>query len=98
MSNTRKLPPAFECPYCGAPNIARTYAGTAGGARSDRPVSVCSSCGGVGIFTGEGLSVRRPTPDERDEIRTALDADPALRARLAGLMIAAWLAERYGKR
>lgn len=57
----------MECPDCGVINeAARQVGGEESPDAGD--ISVCFSCAGVNIFTGDGINVRPPTPEEWQEL------------------------------
>lgn len=56
------------CPYCGDPGGVASPVGHAGATPAAGEGSLCLYCGGLAMFTGEGLNVRRPSPAELAEI------------------------------
>lgn len=52
------------CPDCGAVIEMATAVDESVPAAGD--VSICLACRSLGVFTGNGLEVRRPTADELD--------------------------------
>lgn len=71
----------FACPSCGTVNdLHSTPDGLKPGIGA---VSVCWSCGGVGIF--EARKIRKPTPDELAEVMELPEVRKALAAMSFGL-------------
>lgn len=58
------------CPNCQAVNDQFTGVNTATPkvAPQKDDVSICWSCGSVNIYTGEGVEVRCPTPEEIEDL------------------------------
>jgi hypothetical protein len=71
------------CPYCGAANDSATQAAGEDAFPVAGMWSLCFSCGGIGVFTGEGLAVRRVTAAEELAAATNHDLQQAIRTWLA---------------
>lgn len=86
---TTDLGAAISCPFCERENPLATGIedSTTPG---DGDVTLCIGCGRFGVFVAgpAGLTLRRPTYDERQEIRANRDA---MRVRTA------WLRASWGK-
>lgn len=79
MSATAAVP---ACPYCGA-ELTGAIAMTPRIYPRDGDVSVCLHCAAVGVFTGRGYLVRRPT---RDELRDII-AEPEVQRAVAAVTL-----------
>jgi hypothetical protein len=86
LGKTTRLEGAPVCPYCGAKCDAATITDADKPYGGPRPgdVSVCGYCAELLIFDGAPLALRKPTPEEHDEI----GADPRLAALRVGIILA----------
>lgn len=75
----------MACPHCGKVNDAQTCITEPGASPEKGDVSLCFTCAGVAVFTGEGMTVRLPTDEEAAEFAAdgrITGAQAMIRARL----------------
>jgi len=68
-----------ECPYCGRQNQLHAEAGGSDIAPHEGAVSICFQCNQPAMFNAD-LTLRKPTPEELDEIADDLRKYLAMRA------------------